>query len=168
MSRELVVLRHSKAEQGSADDRSRSLTARGRGDAIAAGQMLAGLGVRPQQALVSSAARARETWEGVAEGLGLKLATRVEDALYSADEDIALELVNTTDDDVGSLVVVGHNPTIAALAHLLDDGEGTGDARTAMHQGFPTSAFAVFAVNGAWSQVAAGTARLREFGVGRG
>jgi phosphohistidine phosphatase len=130
--------------------------------------MLRALGVQPQQAIVSSAARARLTWEGVAKGLALELDPRVEDALYSADEDTAVDLINATDDDVRSLVVVGHNPTMAALAHLLDDGDGAGDASAAMHQDFPTSAFAVFAVSGGWSQVAAGTARVREFGVGRG
>ena len=130
--------------------------------------MLARLGVHPQQALVSSAVRARQTWEGAARGLGLTFQPRLDDTLYSADEDTALEMIQTTDDGVESLIVVGHNPTMAALAHLVDDGDGDHDAGKSMEEDFPTSAFAVFTVSGAWSELAAGTARLTEFGVGRG
>jgi phosphohistidine phosphatase len=168
MARELVILRHSKAEKAAVDDRSRSLNERGWRDAEAVGEMLARLGVEPQQALVSSAARARQTWEGAARGLGLELDPRLDDTLYSADEETALELIRATDDDVESLVVVGHNPTMAALAHLVDDGEGDRDAGKSMDEDFPTSAFAVFSLSGGWSELAAGTARLTEFGVGRG
>ena len=49
-----------------------------------------------------------------------------------------------------TLVVIGHNPTMAYLAELIDDGEGDADATTGLvTRGFPTSALAVFTVDGA-------------------
>ena len=49
-------------------------------------------------------------------------------------------------DDVGTLVVIGHNPTIGLLAQLLDDGDGRrrADAVDRLFTGYPTSAVAVF------------------------
>ena len=42
-----------------------------------------------------------------------------------------------TDEAVGTLVVVGHNPTVGMLAQLLDDGEGPPDAVDRLMQRLP-------------------------------
>ena len=63
-------------------------------------------------------------------------------------------------------MIVGHNPTMAMLAQLLDDGEGDAAAGERMAGGFPTSAVAVFELNGSWADLEA--ARLTAFHVGRG
>jgi phosphohistidine phosphatase len=65
---------------------------------------------------------------------------------------------------VSTLVVIGHNPTMASLAELVDDGEGDDVATTAMvTRGFPTSALAVFTVEGPWCDLGPGTGRLEAF-----
>jgi len=66
-----------------------------------------------------------------------------------------------------ALVVVGHNPTIAYLAQLLDDGSGDDDAGREMAVGFPTGALAVFEVTGSWAELDLASARLVAFHVGR-
>ena len=44
--------------------------------------------------------------------------------------------------------MIGHNPTMAYLAQMLDDGDGDAEAAAGMNEGFPTGALAVFAVDG--------------------
>lgn len=163
----LVVARHSKAEPYGPTDFERELAARGRADAAAAGAWLAGQGVRADAALVSAAARTVETWEVLSEAAGWSVDARLDRALYGADEDGVLDLVRLTDEGVGTLVVVGHNPTVGMLAQLLDDGDGPPDAVDRLMRGFPTSATAVFELPATWERAAMGRARLTMFNVGR-
>ena len=119
-------------------------------------------------ALVSAATRTRQTWEVLAEAAGWSVEADFDRALYGADEDGVLDLVAMTDEAVGTLVVVGHNPTVGMLAQLLDDGEGPPDAVDRLMQGYPTSATAVFELPATWARIAMGRARLTMFNVGRG
>jgi phosphohistidine phosphatase len=167
-SRRLVVVRHSKAEQSGETDQARRLLDRGRADAEAAGRWLASQDVVPDQALVSAAQRARETWEALAAGAGWSVEPNLDEGLYSAGPDTALDLIRGIPADAAVLVVVGHNPTMAQLAQLLDDGEGDPEASNAMASGFPTTAVAVFEYDGAWADLDLTSARLVAFHVGRG
>jgi phosphohistidine phosphatase len=167
-SRRLVVIRHSKAEQSADTDHERGLLDRGRADATAAGQWLAGQGVVPDHALVSAATRAMETWAALVSGAGWDLEPSVDEGFYAAGPETALDLLRRTPAEARVLVVVGHNPTIAHLAQLLDDGEGDPEASNAMASGFPTSAVAVFEYDGAWADLDLTSARLTSFHVGRG
>ena len=164
--RTLVVVRHSKAEQVAATDYERELSDRGRADAAATGEWLASIGVQPDRALVSGAPRAVQTWDALAAGAGWSLDADLDRGLYNAGPDTALDLMRGVADSCITLVVVGHNPTIASLAQLLDDGEGDVEAGNAMAMGYPTSAAAVFSVGGSWANLDA--ARLTGFHVGRG
>ena len=109
-----------------------------------------------------------ETWTALASGAGWHLQPSVDEGLYSAGPDTALDLLRATPDDARVLVVVGHNPTMAHLAQLLDGGEGDPEASNAMASGFPTSAVAVFEYDGAWAELELTSARLVAFHVGRG
>lgn len=163
--RTLVVVRHSKAEQVAANDYERGLADRGRADAAAAGAWLAEIGVVPDCAVVSAAPRAAQTWEALADGAGWSLEPDLDSGLYTAGPETALDLVRGVDDSCTTLVVVGHNPTMASMAQMLDDGEGDIEAGNEMAMGFPTSAVAVFAYDGSWADLE--TARLAAFRVGR-
>ena len=136
MSRTLVVMRHAKAEPSAPTDFDRELTDRGHRDAEAAGAWLAARGVTPTHVLVSGAARTRQTWEDVALGAGwpLDLAT-YDDGLYTASTTTVADILETLE---GTVLVIGHNPTMAGLVQFLDDG-------TSEHLvlDFPTSAIAV-------------------------
>jgi phosphohistidine phosphatase len=166
-TRRLVVMRHAKAEPGGETDVLRELAQRGWNDALAAGRWLAASGMTPDAALVSSARRARSTWLAVAEGGSFEVEATYSDGLYTAGPESALDLVRETSDDAAALVVVGHNPTMAYLAQLLDDGSGDDDAGREMATGFPTGALAVFSVSGPWAGLDLASARLLAFHVGR-
>lgn len=161
-------MRHSKAEQSGPSDFERELSDRGVVDATEAGQWLANRGIEPDQALVSTAVRAQQTWEAVNEGGGWDLEGTVDDTLYEAGTESALDLVRETDPAVQTLVVVGHNPTMASLATLLDDGEGDDEAGNEVAVGFPASALAVFSYDGDWADLDEASASVVAFHVGRG
>ena len=168
-ARTLVLVRHAKAEASAPSDHERRLAERGRTDAAEAGRWLAGLGVVPDHALVSDAARAVETWEELAIGAGWDPDCESSAALYAAGPESALDLLRELPTDARTVVVVGHNPTVATLAELLDDGEGDEDAITELVTGgFPTCAVAVLEVDGDWTDLAEAGATVRAFHVGRG
>jgi phosphohistidine phosphatase len=165
--RTIIVMRHAKAEQTGATDFERRLSERGHGDARAAGAWLAARGVEPELALVSAAARTQETWESLAEGAGWNLDPELVEGLYSAGTQTALDLVREVDKGITSVMVVGHNPTMASLAAILDDGVGDEEAGNEMALGFPTSAVAVFSYDGDWDDLDEASASVVAFHVGR-
>jgi phosphohistidine phosphatase len=166
-TRQLVVMRHAKAEPGGETDQSRALAQRGWDDALEAGRWLADRGLVPDATLISSARRTTSTWLAVAEGGSFDVEPTPSEGLYNAGPETALDLVRETSDDVVSLVVIGHNPTIAYLAQLLDDGTGDEDACREMAIGFPAGALAVFDVTGSWADLDLASARLVAFHIGR-
>ncbi|MBF4163150.1 SixA phosphatase family protein [Nocardioides acrostichi] len=168
-TRRLVVIRHARAEQVANSDAERRLTSEGRADAVAAGRWLRDRGLEPDRLLVSSAERTRETAAGVLEGGRFVGATLdVEPTLYSASPETALDLVRECPDDIATLVVIGHNPTMAYLAQLLDDGEGDAQASAALLQGYPTCTMTVFDVEGAWADLGEQQAAVVAYQVARG
>lgn len=160
-------MRHAKATPAHAVDHDRELAASGIEDARTAGEWLAGIGLRPDAALVSSAARTAGTWRQVATGGGFTCPVRTSEGLYAAEPASALDLIRGTAEDVETLVVVGHNPTMGFLAQVLDDGDGDTEAADAMIGGFPTCALAIFGVTGNWADQEVGGARLSRFYVPR-
>ena len=160
-------MRHAKAEQDGPTDFERPLADRGRHDAASAGAWLSGQGFAPDHALVSAALRTQQTWEAVASGAGWSLAPDLDRGLYAAGPESALDLVRLVPAEVERLVVIGHNPTVAVLAQLLDDDSGDPAVSAEMVGGFPTTSVAVFSYDGAWADLGEGTARLDAFHVGR-
>ncbi|GAA1788956.1 histidine phosphatase family protein [Actinomadura chokoriensis] len=145
----LIVLRHAKAVAGfGTADVDRVLNDRGRRDAAAAGEWLRANGLVPDHVLCSPAARTRETL-GL---LALDAAVTYEPAIYANDPDGLLTLVTEAPDDAGTLLLVGHNPSVHQLVHDL-----TGQAPEA----FPTCALAVIDLPGEWAGVRPGLGTLR-------
>ena len=155
--RRLVLMRHSKAEPSASSDLVRELTERGRRDSRAAGAHLAREHLVPDVILVSSASRARSTVSEVCVGLGEVPAPeiRVVDSLYGADEyDVIAVCVAEVPVGAETVLVVGHNPTIAGTADLLRPESERGNLP------FPTAAFAVMAVESPWAELVPGESPL--------
>ena len=166
--RRLVILRHAKAEPFASNDHDRMLTDRGHRDAVDAGEWAHEFGVIPDHAVVSSAARTRGTWSSFAAGAGLDLEPVIDRSLYAAGTDAALEIIGTAPAACRTLLLIGHNPTMAHLVHLLDDGGADAGVFGRLSEGFPTSALAVLAVPTSWADLDVGGARITGFHVGRG
>jgi len=112
-----VLVRHAKAESGEdKPDHDRELTGRGHRAAAEAGRWLAEHVPAPDLVWCSSAARARQTWEGIAASVSAERVL-VERELYLAGAGEVVERVRTS--DAGVMVVVGHNPTMEQVLATL-------------------------------------------------
>ena len=145
----LIVLRHAKAVAGLGfPDIDRSLNDRGRRDAAETGRWLRDNDLVPNLVLCSTAARTRETLAL----LEFQAEVGFESGIYDHDADGLLALVNRTPDEIGRLLLVGHNPSVHQLVHDL-----TGSAP----DGFPTCALAVIELPGGWADARRGAGTLR-------
>ncbi|MBL0888066.1 histidine phosphatase family protein [Myceligenerans sp. I2] len=146
--RRLVLLRHAKAEPATAsDDALRPLALRGRTQAAGLGAALVALGAAPDVVLVSSALRTRQTWNLAKGGLNGRRSgvptVVVTDALYNARVSDVLGLVADLDESARTVLVIGHEPTMAATAAFLA-GPGSDDAALAqVRVGVPTATYSL-------------------------
>ena len=162
--RRLVLVRHAQAADAPVD-RDRPLSEHGEQRATAIGSWLERAGVLPDRVLVSPALRAAQTWERAAASLGADLAPTIDERIYVNTVTTVLSAITEAPEDVSTLVVVGHNPSVGELAFALDDGDGDPAARDDLHAGFPTGAVAVFEVELSFAELAPGTAVLTAFEV---
>ncbi|MFG3255459.1 SixA phosphatase family protein [Streptomyces sp. NPDC048172] len=160
--RNIVLLRHAKADWPQVADHERPLAERGRQDAPAAGEWLAEHGINPQLTLCSTATRTRETWKLAVHQLPKRPRTVYEDRLYEAPPGQIIEVINEAPDEVRDLLVIGHNPGMQGVADVLA-GRGDEDALTRLARGFPTAAIAVLRFSGPWKSLEPGTAELTDF-----
>jgi phosphohistidine phosphatase len=158
----LSLLRHAKAAQPlpGQDDFDRPLTGRGRNDAQLMAPVLAGQ--KPVIALVSAAARTRETWEIAGREIRPAPALLIERALYLCPGDALVARLRELPDDAASAVLVGHNPGIHDAALWLA-GHSGGQVLADLKSGFPTAALAVFSIDGGWADLAPASARLDRY-----
>lgn len=119
MNRTLLLMRHAKAEDGfGVTDYDRELTDKGRGQAERVGRLLTERGYTPDHVICSAAKRTRQTLEGVLGAMDLPSKPEIDyaETAYLAGADELLELVNQVDADASTVLVVGHNPTVAQVA----------------------------------------------------
>lgn len=130
--RYLTIVRHAKAEKAAPTqrDKDRELNARGRRQCeqlrawASDPRELGRFG--PTTALVSNAARTRETFQRAFEGTAFAAAHEESDLIYNGlhdvtPEDVLIDLA-AIDPVTTSLLVVGHNPTVLELlAKLVRD-----------------------------------------------
>lgn len=84
------------------------------------GGRLARRGVQPDLILASPARRALDTARLIADALGHPRSAIVADErLYESTPGLLLAVLRQSDDRHRTLVLVGHNPEISALAHRL-------------------------------------------------
>ena len=118
----LFLVRHAKSSWSdpALPDKERPLTERGMSDARKAGKHLANRDANPDLILSSPARRALATAEVVAKKLDYKLKDIVVDKrLYGATQDQLLEVVHELGDKLKRVMLFGHNPALAELAHRL-------------------------------------------------
>jgi phosphohistidine phosphatase len=145
----LILMRHAEAEPaaGSGRDRDRVLSGRGRKDAAAMARALAGRGMRPDLALVSPAARTRQTWELLHDAFG-DVQVREDEPLYNGGPETLRRCIEAVEDEAGCLMVVAHNPGIHLLAvDYLVEGAASPAVLDRMSGGFPPGAAAIFSVD---------------------
>jgi phosphohistidine phosphatase len=145
--RRLMLLRHAKTEADapSGKDFDRRLDERGRSDAAEIGGWMARHRHHPDVVLVSTAVRARQTWDIVAGAMKAGPQPLVADMpeLYGAGPSELLQIIHALDtEDPGKLLVIGHNPGMHEVALALI-GSGDEVGRKVLADNLPTSGLAV-------------------------
>ena len=127
--RTVIVIRHAHAGDGGSvvrSDHARALDGRGRREATAAGQWLAGSGHGLDLVLVSDAVRTRQTWELISAELTDPPTPTIEPRIYDSSPDDLLDLLTEDRARVPVVAVVGHNPAVSELAWFLAGHDGPG------------------------------------------
>jgi phosphohistidine phosphatase len=159
----LWILRHAKSswDAPQLSDRDRPLAPRGHRAAAAMGSFLAARPERVELVLCSSARRAVETVARLA--LPDDIPIFREDALYGAGADELLERVAAVDDQRRTVLLVGHNPALEDLVHLLAEG-GAPKARRRLARGLRTACLAELELEAtSWAGIAPAHASLAAF-----
>jgi phosphohistidine phosphatase len=159
--RRLVLVRHAQAADAPIDA-DRPLTQRGTRQATAIGGRLEQAGLVPDRAVVSPARRAVQTWELASAHLATDPPI-VEERIYDNTVEALLTVLREVADDVRTVALVGHNPSIGELAAALDDGLGSPAARGELGRGFPTGTVAVFELAAPFTAIGPGEATLTDF-----
>jgi phosphohistidine phosphatase len=163
--RTLVLLRHGKsAYPTGVADHERPLAPRGIREAGRAGDWLRANLPAIDRVLCSTATRARQTLAETAVEAPVHYAER----LYSATPATVIDEINAVDDDVNTLLVIGHEPVISEVAISLAGADGTDTAAAErISAKFPTSAIAVLRVRCRWQRLEPRGAALVGFHVPR-
>ena len=119
----LTLVRHAKSDwDNRLPDFERPLNARGERDAPRVAVRLSQHYRHPDRLLSSPAARALRTATLFARGLGIpEQEIETEARLYDASPRTLLDCIRATDDRIGHLVLVAHNPGITDLANELTE-----------------------------------------------
>ncbi len=147
--KQLLLLRHAKSSWRDATlaDHDRPLNRRGRSAAALMGRFLVEEALVPDMVLCSTAIRARTTWDLATKAFGGKAPkTNYSRDLYHAAPSELLYRIQEVNDDVGRLLLVGHNPGMELLAQRLAGPESDVDEFERMQEKFPTAALALFEV----------------------
>jgi phosphohistidine phosphatase len=162
--RRLILIRHAKSswDDPMLADHDRPLNKRGRRAASLIGRWLVACGERPETVLTSSAARTRETWARIAPSYAAPVPVEVVPALYHATPETMLAALRAARS--GCVLMLGHNPGIAAFARNL----AVAPPADPDFPRYPTAATTVIDFGpGAWADVIPGTGAVAAFTVPR-
>lgn len=164
MRRHLLLVRHAKSawDDAALTDHDRPLAPRGLKAVRRLSEYLARAEQRPELVLCSSSRRTVDTLDGIRTALSTDVRVEIDEELYEADSETLLERLRDLDSEIGSAMLIGHNPGTQDLAMRL---AGAGDvgmlAQVATK--FPTGAAVTLSFDGAWHELAGGAAHLDDF-----
>lgn len=119
----LLLLRHAKSswKQPEMHDHDRPLNKRGKKEAPKVGSYLKENDLVPDLILSSTARRAKDTAQAVADESGFPGQIDLYQDLYLSDTACYLDILRCLSDDAHRVLVVGHNPDLEELLTLLTD-----------------------------------------------
>lgn len=148
--RTLLLIRHAEAVNPTIGgvDYERVLTAYGLEQAFTLGQLLVKHDLKPEYVLCSGATRTRQTLDRICEGGDFtSLDVTYKEQIYKNGPDWLLEMISMTDDNVQTLMVIGHNPTVHTLAVTLAGGS---PAARMISDSYPPATVSVITFEGDW------------------
>jgi phosphohistidine phosphatase len=165
----VYLLRHAKSSWDEPEfaNHDRPLAKRGRKAAKLLRDHVSEAGIEPDLVLCSSAARAVETLEGIREGLGENARVEIESGLYGAGAQTLLGRLQALPEEIGEVMLIGHNPAMETFAEELAGEGGDADAGARMAAKYPTGGLATLSFDGPWSELDWEGAQLDAFVVPR-
>jgi phosphohistidine phosphatase len=160
--RHLYVLRHAKSswDDPAQRDHDRPLAPRGRRAVKLIAEYVERNAITPELVLCSPSQRTRETLAGV----GPSGEVLIEPELYTATAGELIERLQRVPAEVGSVMVIGHNPAVQMLVLRLGRQEPDSEERFAnVRRKFPTGALATLAFSQDWTGLATGCAELADY-----
>lgn len=114
------LLRHAKSswKDEALDDHDRPLARRGRAAAKTIAAYFKRRGIAPDLVICSTAGRARETWKPIAKAITPGEVV-LEHDIYAVSEGALLRYLRGLPEEAGSVLLIGHNPGLHALALAL-------------------------------------------------
>jgi len=168
-ARLIHLFRHAKSswDDPLLADFDRPLAPRGRQASETMGRYMRLADVHPDVILCSSSARTRETLERVLPGLDSDAPVRYEKALYHAGATALMSRLRRVPDKVNSVLMIGHNPGMHALAVGLA-GAGNADAMARLEAKFPTAGLVTLVLKrDRWRELGPEACELHSFVVPR-
>ncbi len=158
----LYILRHAKAEAGSAaqEDHDRTLNERGVQAATAMGNYLARRKMHLSHVLCSTAQRTRQTLQQL--HLQPLPVITYNEKLYLASAGEILQLLSELPEESASVMVIGHNPGFHQLSLKLAK-TGNEVMMENLYLKFPTCALAVVECETPWADIVHARGKLVEF-----
>lgn len=162
----IYILRHAKAGKSNKkilDDHERPLTKKGLDACSGIANYLKKKGVKPDLIITSTAKRARKTVENVFKENLAKLKVITTARLYLARPTEIMNIVNNLDNEVSTVLVVGHNPGLHEFVlDIIEQGEKS--TIRDLRDKFPPGALAALSVKaGKWNKVSKKTATLVDY-----
>ncbi len=113
----LLIMRHAKSswKEPQIEDHERPLNKRGKQNAPRMGRLLREMELVPDLVLSSSAKRARDTAQAVADQCRYKGTLKLDRELYAAPAETYLQALRNLEDDYKRVLLVGHNPGLEEL-----------------------------------------------------
>ena len=161
----VCLLRHAKSSwaDSTLSDHDRPLNGRGEDAAPRVGAYMREAGCLPDLVLCSTSTRTRQTLDAVLSEWEAEPAIEFEEGLYLAGPGDMLELVQSVDDTVESVLLVGHNPGTGILAAALS-GDGPEESIHLMRAKCPTAGLAIIELSvDRWKEAVSGCGTLKEF-----
>jgi len=163
MLKRLILFRHAKSSwDHDVEDHERPLADRGIKAAPRMGAWLAGNGLVPDLALVSTARRAQQTWALAEPELGQTIPRQDTRSIHEASHSTVLEEIRRSGKTARTLITVGHNPGLEELAQFLMKDDG-GEAGARLREKFPTAAVAVLSFGESWADLDEHSCTLEHF-----
>ena len=150
----LFILRHAKSswENANLADFDRPLNPRGLKDAPLAGETIRKNKFQVDSIIASPARRAEQTAILVKEAARIEAEVQYDERIYEASPHRLLQILSELDDEIQSLMLVGHNPGLEGLIKML----------TQEVESMPTAALAVIDLKiDAWKQIHIDCCNLR-------
>jgi len=158
----LSILRHAKSSWGDASlrDIDRPLNERGKRQAQRLGSWLEENAIAPDLIICSTAKRARQTLKKVQGNRQSDAELIVENRLYLASPSTIISLLADNGADRSHIMIIGHNPGLHMLAHMLAN-TGDKDDLALLGEKYPTGTFCSLGLKtDSWKKIGKSTGKL--------